>query len=87
MPAITYTGDLQMTHPSTAATRLKYGDHRIVILPNPFESRPIEDAIAVIGDQRLAELKTKANSRNWTPKRLEAEIRCIADEVHAREQS
>lgn len=72
-----------MTHPSTAATRLKYGDHRIVILPNPFESRPIADSIAVIGNQRLAELKTKANSRNWTPKRLEAEIRCLADEVQA----
>ena len=75
-----------MTHPSTAATRLKYGDHRISILPNPFESRPIADSIAVIGNQWLAELKTKANSRNWTPKRLESEIRCLADEVHAREE-
>ena len=62
MPAITYTGDLQMTHPSTAATRLKYGDHRIVILPNPFESKPIEDAIAVIGDERHEVIKAKANS-------------------------
>ena len=75
-----------MSTPSTALTRKKYGDHRIVILRNPFESRPIADSIAVIGDQRLAELKTKANSRNWTPKRLEAEIRCFADEVHAREE-
>ena len=56
---------------------------RFVILPNPFESKPIEDAIAIIGEARLDELKAKANSKNWTQARLESEIRCLADEVQA----
>ena len=56
---------------------------RFVILPNPFESKPIEDAIAIIGEARLDLLKAKANSKNWTQARLESEIRCLADEVQA----
>ena len=76
-----------MTHPSTALTRRMYGDHRIVFIPNAFDNCPLEEAITAIGEERHKALKTKANSRKWSEKRLEAEIRCIADEVHAREQS
>ena len=78
-----------MSRPNTELTRLKYGSHRLevnTLVPNPFDSLPIADAIRTIGETRHAELKTKAEVRNWNEKRLEAEIRCLADEVHAREE-
>ena len=76
-----------MTNPSVALTRRRYGNRHLVILPNPFDSRPVAAAIAVIGEQRHNALKTKAEERNWTPIRLEAEIRCLADEVKSSELS
>ena len=69
-------------------TRQIYGSTQFVVnalLPNPFDSLPIEDAIHTIGEKWLAELKARAEARNWTPNRLKAEIRCLAEEIQARE--
>ena len=62
-------------------TRQKYGSHKFVIIPNRFDNCEIAEAIKAIGDARHAELTEKAEARNWSEKRLEAEIRCLADEV------
>ena len=72
------------TNPATQLTKLKYGNHKLAVnqlMPNPFESLPIEDAISTIGETRLAELKAKAKERGWSQNRLETEIRCLAEEV------
>ena len=71
-------------------TRQLYGDVSLVVnalIPNPFDSKPIQDAINVIGEQRQADLKAKASRLGWSAKRLEIEIRASAEEVHASEQS
>ena len=70
-----------MTQSSTEPTRLKYGHHRLVILPNRFDDGDLQAAMDVLGETRMAELTAKAETRNWSEKRLEAEIRCVADEV------
>lgn len=73
-----------MTRPTTELTRLKHGSTRLevnTLVPNPFDSLPLQNAINAIGDSRLAELQTKAEAKNWSENRLEAEIRCLAEEV------
>ena len=70
-----------MTHASTQLTRQKYGDHALVFVPNRFDTCDLSQAIKAIGDHQHAELIEKARKRNWSEKRLDAEIRCIADEV------
>lgn len=71
-------------------TRQLYGDVSLVVnalIPNPFDSKPIQDTINVIGEQQHADLKAKASRLGWSAKRLEIEIRASAEEVHASEQS
>ena len=75
-----------MTRPSTELTRLKYGSIQLAVntlVPNPFDSLPIQAAIITIGETGMTELTTKAETNNWSEKRLEAEIRCLAEEVQA----
>ena len=72
------------TQPSTQLTRLKHGSTRLevnTLVPNPFDTLPLQDAISTIGKTRLAELHAKAEANNWSENRLEAEIRCLAEEV------
>ena len=66
---------------SVENTHRKYGNHRFVIIPNRFDNCELSEAIEALGEARHAELKTKAEASNWSEKRLEAEIRCLADEV------
>ena len=85
MPA-TYQpkGEFQMNTASAKLTRTKYGSTRLAVntlVPNPFDSQPIEEAISTIGETRLAELRARAEDRNWSETRLEAEIRNLAEEV------
>lgn len=71
---------------SVALTSQKYGLHRLVTLPNRFDDCDLQDAIDVIGEAQHAEVIEKAEKLNWTEKRLELEIRCLADEVYYSEQ-
>jgi len=78
-----------MTRPSTELTRLKHGSTRLevnTLVPNPFDTLPLQDAISTIGETRMTELTAKAEAKNWSEKRLEAEIRGLAEEVQASEQ-
>ena len=75
-----------MTNASTELTHQKYGDHALVFVPNKFDDCELQDAIDEIGEAQHAELSEKARKLNWSEKRLECEIRCIADEVYWRRQ-
>ena len=55
----------------------------LVFIPNRFDNCELSEAIEALGEARHAELKAKAEARGWSEKRLEAEIRCVADEVSA----
>ena len=59
--------------------------NNIVFLPNEFDDCPLEDAVAVLekdGQERYDELKQRSISKNWSRKRMDAEIRNLADEVY-----
>ena len=71
-----------MTH-NTELTNQKYGLHRLVFIPNRFDTCDLSEAIEAIGETVHAELIEKAEKLNWSEKRLELEIRCTADEAAA----
>ena len=59
--------------------------NNIVFLPNEFDDCPLEDAVAALekdGQERYDELKQRSISKNWSRKRMDAEIRNLADEVY-----
>ena len=60
--------------------------NRVAFLPNTFDDAPIQDAIAVLGEDRLSDIEAKARRRGWSQARKEVEIRCVADEVYWQKQ-
>ena len=59
--------------------------YKFVFLPNEFDNCPLKDAVTVLekdGQERYDELKQRSISKNWSRKRMDAEIRNLADEVY-----